>query len=74
MMPKRLSSSAKTDDNVYHPGEIVMYQFPPNHIRHGEWVTALIVKVFKDSIELEIENKSQITKWINRIKKRESRR
>lgn len=73
-MPKQHSKSVKTDDNVYHPGELVKYQFPPNHIRSGEWVEALIIKVFKDSVELEIENKLQITKWISRIKKCESRR
>ncbi len=65
---------SKTDDNIYHPDELVLYQFPQNHIRSGEWVEALIIKVFKNSVELEIENKRQITQWKDRIKKCESRR
>ena len=72
-MPKKHSKSVETNDNVYHPGELVLYQFPPNHIRSEEWVKALIIKVFKDSVELEIENKLQITHWKNRIKKHGSR-
>jgi hypothetical protein len=70
-MPKK---SAKTDDTPYRPGELVLYQFPQNHIRSGEWIEALIIKVFKNSVELEIENKRQITQWKDRIKKCESRR
>jgi hypothetical protein len=70
-MPKK---SAKTDNTPYHPGELVLYQFPQNHIRSGEWIEALIIKVFKNSVELEIENKRQITQWKDRIKKCESRR
>lgn len=69
-----MKKPAITDDNIYHPGELVLYQFPQNHIRSGEWVEALIVKVFKNSVELEIENKRQITQWKNRIKKCENRR
>jgi hypothetical protein len=74
-MPKHRSKNAVSDDNIYHPseGEIVKYQFPTKHIRHEEWVTALVIKVFKNSIELEIENKRLITHWIDRIKKHESR-
>lgn len=42
---------SKTDDNIYHPGELVLYQYPKNHFGNGKWVEA-ILKRFHTPIEL----------------------
>ena len=45
-----MSNHSKTDDNIYHPGEVVMYQYPRNHFNNGTWVEA-ILKRFHTPIE-----------------------
>lgn len=68
-MGKKSKISESTNDKSYHPGEVVMYQFPPNHIRRGEWTKALIIEVLPNAIHIEIEGKELITKWLNNFKK-----
>lgn len=50
-MPKHHSKTAKPDDSPYHPGELVLYQYPRNHFGNGKWVEA-ILKRFHTPIEL----------------------
>ena len=35
---------SKTDDNIYHHGEKVMYQYPRNHFNNGTWVEAILIR------------------------------
>lgn len=51
-MPKHHSKTAKPDDSPYHPGELVLYQYPRNHFGNGKWVEA-ILKRFHTPIELK---------------------
>ena len=71
---------SKTDDNIYHPGEVVMYQHP-NHF-NGKWVEATLkrfhtpIEPNQDEyhpkfsfIELEINGKNWKAFGLSQIKK-----